>query len=110
MSRERKMLGATIVFAVVGWLTVAGLVMIVGSALEREATAKSDAAAWKRDAAAWKRQAGKAYSELLKATAGTNNSTLIIPAGSRVECAMKEENGKANINCGKGTIFPPTDY
>ncbi|RDE60943.1 hypothetical protein [Aeromonas veronii] len=103
MAKERKMLVASIIFAVVGWLTVAVLVMLVGESQEREASAKSDAAAWKR-------QAGKAYTELLKATTGTTNGSFIVPAGARIECAMKEENGKAKVDCGEGTIFPAKDY
>lgn len=103
MARERKMLVASIIFAVAGWLTVAGLATVLGAALEREVSAE-------RDAAAWKRQAGKAYTELLKATAGTTNGALIIPAGARIECAVKEGEGKALIDCGESTIFPAMDY
>lgn len=103
MTRERKMLAASIIFAVAGWLTVAGLATVLGAALEREVSAE-------RDAAAWKRQAGKAYTELLKATAGTTNGALIIPAGARIECGVKEGEGKALIDCGESTIFPAMDY
>lgn len=110
MTRERKMLVASIIFAVAGWLTVAGLATVWGAALEREVSAERDAAAWKRQAAAWKRQAGKAYTELLKATAGTTNGALIIPAGARIECGVKEGEGRALIDCGESTIFPAMDY
>ncbi|EJD3148830.1 hypothetical protein M1V18_004403 [Salmonella enterica] len=87
MKRDKKILLASIVVAVAGWITAA--VFAINASDFRQAAGDA-----KKDATTWKRQAGKAYTELLKERTGADGKT-VIPAGSRIE------NGK---------IYPPRDY
>ena len=105
MTRERKTLLASVLLAIAGWLTAAALATSVGDLKLRAASAEDDAATWKR-------QAGKAYSELLKAKAGTGSTTTLIPAGARIDCTIRTTviDGKTISKCEDGTIYPPRDY
>lgn len=105
MTRERKILLSSIVIAVVGWLTAAVLILSVGTLKQRAVSAEEDAEIFKR-------QAGKAYTELLKARAGADSTTALIPAGTRIECIMRTnvDDGNTVTKCEDGTIYPPLDY
>lgn len=106
MNKDRKLLLAVSGVAAVGWLCVAVFAVEIGSAEQRTQDAL-------KVADAWKEQAGRAYTELLKARAGTDNIATLIPAGARIECTMQmtTENGVTTAKCEHGgTIYPPSDY
>ncbi|MFN7506522.1 MAG: hypothetical protein ACK5Q1_13285 [Limnobacter sp.] len=105
MNLERKILLASMVVAVAGWLTATTLATAVGAFKLRAVSAE-------KDAAVWKRQASKAYTELLKARAGTDRTTVIIPAGALIDCTISTTivDGKTVSKCQDGTIYPPRDY
>ena len=99
MNKDRKLLLAASGVAAAGWLCVAVLVAEIGlSAL--------------KVADGWKKQAGRAYTELLKARAGTDSTAALIPAGARIDCTMQMTtvDGRAIAKCEDGTIYPPRDY
>ncbi|EBU5243456.1 hypothetical protein CYN59_22415 [Salmonella enterica] len=109
MYRNRKLLLAAAAGAVAGWFCTAilatSLVVKVGHAERRAESAEADAATWKR-------QAGKAYTELLKARAGTDNTAALIPVGARIDCVMQMTTvgGLTTAKCEDATIYPPRDY
>ncbi|ELL8195826.1 hypothetical protein RX235_004719 [Salmonella enterica] len=109
MNRNRKLLLAAAAGATAGWLCTiilaTSLVVKVGHAERRAESAEADAATWKR-------QAGKAYTELVKARAGTDNAAVLIPAGTRIDCTMQMTtvDGLTTAKCESGTIYPPRDY
>lgn len=87
MTRDKKILLASILVAVAGWITAA--VQTINASDFRQAAGDA-----KNDATVWKRQAGKTYTELLKERAGVDGK-IIIPAGALIE---------------NGEIYPPRDY
>lgn len=105
MNRDKKILLAFIVFAIIGWLTVA----VLATAL---ANSKASMVSAEESAVTWKRQAGKAYTELLKTRSGTDNAATLIPVGSRIDCTMKTSkvDGQAIAQCEDGVIYPPHEY
>lgn len=105
MNRERKILLASIMIAVAGWLTAAALTTTLATLELRVVSAEEDSETWRR-------KAGKAYTELLKVRAGTDNTTVLIPAGTRIDCTMETTivDGRAIVKCENGTIYPPRDY
>lgn len=107
MTREKKLLLASIVLAIAGWLTAAVLATSVGVFRLQAASAEADAKNWKR-------QAGKAYTEVLAAKAGTGGKTAaaLIPAGARIDCNMNMRvvDGHTISKCEGGVIYPPHDY
>ncbi|EBU9738311.1 hypothetical protein BZS74_22420 [Salmonella enterica subsp. enterica serovar Oranienburg] len=105
MNRDNKILLALIVFAIAGWLTVAGLATTLVNFKARMVSAEENAVTWKR-------QAGKAYTELLKTRSGTDNVATLIPVGSRIDCTMKTStsNGQAITQCEDDVIYPPHEY
>ncbi|ATW34869.1 hypothetical protein [Candidatus Williamhamiltonella defendens] len=105
MSREKKFLLALIVFAIIGLLAVAVLATTLVNFKVRMISAEDNAFTWKR-------QAGKAYTELLKARAGTDHTETLIPVGSRIDCAMKADtfDYPAIAKCEDGVVYPPREY
>ncbi len=109
MNKDRKLLLAAAAAATAGWVCTAilatALVVKVGHAEWRAENAEADAATWKR-------QAGKAYTELLKARAGTDKMPALIPVGARIDCTMKMTtvDGLTTAKCEDGTIYPPRGY
>ncbi|EIJ7881256.1 hypothetical protein LJN26_004281 [Salmonella enterica] len=105
MNKDRKLLLAASGVAAAGWLCVAVLVVEIGLSEQRAQNAL-------KVADGWKQQAGRAYTELLKARAGTDSTAALIPAGARIDCTMKMTtvDGRAIAKCEDGTIYPPRDY
>lgn len=105
MARDKKILLSAIFLAVVGWVTAVVLLISIGSFKLRAVSAENEGATWKR-------QAGKAYNEMLKARTGTNNTAVLIPKGTRIDCKMNivTENNKTFGDCVDGTFYPPRDY
>lgn len=105
MNKDRKLLLAASGVAAAGWLCVAVLVAEIGSSEKRTQDAL-------KVADGWKKQAGRAYTELLKARAGTESTAALIPAGARIDCTMQMTtvDGRAIAKCEDGTIYPPRDY
>lgn len=106
MNKDRKLLLAASGVAAVGWFCVAVLVAEIGSSEQRTQDAL-------KVADGWKEQAGRAYTELLKARAGTDNMAALIPAGARINCTvqMTTANGVTTAKCENGgTIYPPPNY
>ncbi|EGO4234256.1 hypothetical protein [Enterobacter hormaechei] len=105
MVRSNKWLLTTACLAVTGWVIAAGLTMALINSGERLANAQ-------KNAEAWKRKAGKAYTSLLRDTE-TDNSSVLIPEGGRVECTPNAEtssvSNKSLLNC-DGIIYPPENY
>ncbi|EJR4627866.1 hypothetical protein ACX0LI_001827 [Salmonella enterica subsp. enterica serovar Newport] len=103
--RSNKWLLTTACLAVTGWVIAAGLTMALINSGERLANAQ-------KNAEAWKRKAGKAYTSLLRDTE-TDNSSVLIPEGARVECTPIAEtssvSNKSILNC-DGIIYPPENY
>lgn len=105
MNREQKILLTVVSAAVLGWLAAAGTAVSLVTFKVRAMSAEDDAATWKR-------QAGKAYTEMLHARAGTSSTTVLVPKGARIDCTMTTSNvdGKFINKCENGVIYPPNDY
>lgn len=105
MTRERKILLASMVLAVTGWVTAAVLMTNVG-------TYKLQAERSESNATNWKRQAGKAYTEFLKSSSAPGSATFLIPVGASIQCNTNAnpDNSKAIIDCNNAIIYPPKEF
>ena len=104
-NRNRKILLLAILLSATGLVTATALLSSIGVYKLRAVNAEEEAKNWKR-------QAGKAYTAMLKAQAGTNSTATIIPQGSRIDCSITTSivDGRAVSKCEDGIIYPPMDY
>ena len=102
---SKKWLLATACLAVTGWVIAAGLTVALISSGWRLENAE-------KNAEAWKRKTGKAYTALLRDNE-TDNSSVLIPEGARIECTPNAEasshSNNAYMHC-DGIIYPPENY
>jgi TRAP-type C4-dicarboxylate transport system substrate-binding protein len=98
MKRQSLLVLVMFFLAAVGWLEAAVLFASNNTIELRAMNAEMDASSWKR-------KASKAYAELLKARAGGNNATVLVPKGSTIECTMK-----SGVKCEAASVYPPSSY
>lgn len=96
---------AAVVISLSGWVVVG----VMASAID-ELKMSAEIAA--KESAQWKRLAGKAYTEMLKASHDASKGNFLIPAGSRVDCEITKTDlsGKTNVSCNEKVVYPPADF